>query len=71
MFKTCKSLERSLFCAPDEIRACCHRFFHKGVMRGDAKLIEFKNKDNKIEPKDIIKARQKLLDQILNSLIQN
>tara|TARA_Y100000816_G_C26104840_1_gene586715 strand:+ start:375 stop:1676 length:1302 start_codon:yes stop_codon:yes gene_type:complete len=66
MFKTCKSLESSLFCAPDEIRACCHRFFHKGVMRGDAKLIEFKNKDNKIEPKDIIKARQKLLDQIQN-----
>lgn len=66
MFKTCKLLESSLFCAPDEIRACCHRFFHKGVMRGDAKLIEFKNKDNKIEPKDIIDARQKLLDQIQN-----
>ena len=40
MYKTCKDLENSLYVAPNEIRACCKRFFYEGKMRGDAKLLD-------------------------------
>ena len=63
MYKTCKDLEESLYVAPNELRSCCQRFFHKGKIRGDAKLINIK--DN-ITPTaaDIKKAREKIFDQI-------
>ena len=63
MFKTCKDLEDSLYIAPNEIRACCKRFFHKGKMRGDAKLLDII--DGKTPGTDnLIKGRQKLFDEI-------
>ena len=63
MFKTCKDLEDSLYIAPNEIRACCKRFFHKGKMRGDAKLLDII--DGKTPDTDnLIKGRQKLFDEI-------
>ena len=43
MYKTCKDLEESLYVAPNELRSCCQRFFHKGKIRGDAKLINIKD----------------------------
>ena len=64
MYKTCKSLENSLFCAPNEIRACCHRFFFKGKMRGDAKLFDIIEKDSQIDPNEIIEARKRLFNEI-------
>ena len=42
-YKSCKSLETSLYIAPNEIRACCQRFFRDGKMRGDAKLLSIKD----------------------------
>ena len=65
MYKTCKDLEESLYLAPNEIRACCQRFFYEGKMRGDAKLLDIK--DN-IAPTshDIKKAREKLFHEIQN-----
>ena len=42
MYKTCRDIENSLYIAPNEIRSCCQRFFHKGKIRGDAKLIKIK-----------------------------
>ena len=64
-FKTCKFIKKSLYLAPDEIRACCQRFFYKGKMRGDAKLISKEN-FNELNEKTLINARQKMLDDIQN-----
>lgn len=63
MYKTCQDLEESLYIAPNEIRSCCQRFFHKDKMRGDAKLINIKDG---ITPSagDIKKAREKIFDEI-------
>ena len=62
-FKTCKDLERSLYIAPNEIRSCCQRFFNKGKMRGDAKLLDIK--DGKTPSSSDIKiARRNLFNKI-------
>lgn len=62
-FLTCKDLESSLYIAPNEVRACCQRFFYEGKMRGDANLLEIQ--DGKTPTaKDIKEARQKLFEQI-------
>ena len=62
---SCKDLEKSLFLAPSELRACCQRFFHNGKMRGDANLIKIeKNETPTI--KEIIKAREKIFNEIQN-----
>ncbi len=65
MYKTCKDLEESLYVAPNEIRACCQRFFYDGKIRGDAKLLNIKEN---ITPttNDIEKAREKLFNEIQN-----
>ena len=62
-YKSCTDLESSLFLAPNEIRACCKRFFFENKMRGDAKLISITDGET---PKvaDIKKAREKLFDEI-------
>jgi MoaA/NifB/PqqE/SkfB family radical SAM enzyme len=62
-YKTCSSLENSLYIAPNEIRACCQRFFFENKMRGDAKLLTI---TDGVTPKinDIKKAREKLFDEI-------
>ena len=63
MYKTCKDLEDSLYIAPNEIRACCKRFFYKDKMRGDAKLLDII--DGKTPTaEDLVKGRQKLFDEI-------
>ena len=65
MYKTCKDLEDSLYVAPNEIRACCQRFFHDGKIRGDAKLLDIK--ENKTPTSsDIKKARERLFNEIQN-----
>ena len=62
-YKSCKSLETSLYIAPNEIRACCQRFFRDGKMRGDAKLLSIKDG---VTPSiiEIKKAREKLFEEI-------
>lgn len=64
-YKTCKHLEGNLYLAPNEIRACCQRFFHKGKMRGDAVLLKT-TKGQKISSEDILKAREKMFQNIQN-----
>jgi poly(ribitol-phosphate) beta-N-acetylglucosaminyltransferase len=65
IYKSCTNIESSLYVAPNEIRACCQRFFYKGKMRGDTKLLEIQNsKSPSIH--DITKARNKLLEEIQN-----
>ena len=63
MYKTCRDLEGSLYVAPNEIRACCQRFFYNGKIRGDAKLIEIKNGKTPTSS-DILKAREDIFNQI-------
>jgi len=62
-YKSCKDLEASLYVGPNEIRSCCQRFFYKGKMRGDAKLIDIKN-DVTPTSQDIIFARKKIFNHI-------
>ena len=63
MYKSCKYLEEALYVAPNEIRACCQRFFYDGKMRGDAKLLDIvENKTPKAS--DIAKARKKIFEEI-------
>ena len=62
-YKSCKDLEASLYVGPNEIRSCCQRFFYKGKMRGDAKLIDIKN-DVTPTSQDIIFARKKIFNNI-------
>tara|TARA_B100000886_G_C20424858_1_gene493406 strand:- start:71 stop:1369 length:1299 start_codon:yes stop_codon:yes gene_type:complete len=65
MFKTCKDLEESLYIAPNEIRSCCQRFFHKDKMRGDAKLIDIQE-GRTPTAEDIKIAREKIFNEIQN-----
>lgn len=37
---SCKDLDSSIFLGPDEIRACCKRFFVGGVRKGDVVLLK-------------------------------
>ena len=37
---SCKDLNSSIFLAPDEIRACCKRFFFNGKQKGDVVLLK-------------------------------
>jgi sulfatase maturation enzyme AslB (radical SAM superfamily) len=68
-YKTCSYLEHSLYVAPNEIRACCQRFFYKGKMRGDAKLLSII--DDTPDINDIKKAREKLFEEIQNNKNQD
>ena len=63
MKKSCVSLQRSVYFAPDEVRTCCQRFFVDGRMKGDVPLIHT-NKLTAISYTDILKAKTKLLDDI-------
>ena len=62
-YYSCKDIEGSLYIAPNEIRACCQRFFYKGEMRGDAKLLEIKNEATP-NAEDIVNSRKKLFEKI-------
>jgi glycosyltransferase involved in cell wall biosynthesis/sulfatase maturation enzyme AslB (radical SAM superfamily) len=58
---SCKDLDSSLFLGPDEIRACCKRFFVKGVRKGDVVLLKA---DDKIDLPFIESAKEKLIKRI-------
>ena len=63
MYKICRDIKDSLYVAPNEIRACCKRFFYKGEIRGDAQLIKIQ--DGKTPTAfDILNAREKIFNQI-------
>lgn len=58
---SCKDLDSSLFLGPDEIRACCKRFFVNGIRKGDVVLLKAKEG---INLKSIQSAKQELIDRI-------
>ena len=62
-YKSCRDLEKSIYLAPNEIRSCCQRFFYKGKMRGDAKLLDI-DKNNSPKPSDIQNRRKILFNDI-------
>lgn len=65
IYKSCSNIENSVYVAPNEIRACCQRFFYKGKMRGDTRLIEIQENKSP-STNDIINARNKLLEEVQN-----
>lgn len=60
-YLSCKDLENSLFLAPNEIRACCKRFFVDGNQKGDVVLLPA---DEKITYDDIVNAKEALISEI-------
>jgi hypothetical protein len=58
---SCKDLDSSLFLGPDEIRACCKRFFVNGIRKGDVVLLKA---DEQIDLQRIQSAKDKLVDRI-------
>jgi poly(ribitol-phosphate) beta-N-acetylglucosaminyltransferase len=63
MHKSCVHIQKSIYLAPYEIRACCQRFFVNGEIKGDISLV------NLTEPRDIdysevIEAKNKLVKGI-------
>lgn len=58
---SCKDLDSSLFLGPDEIRACCKRFFVHGIRKGDVVLLKA---DAQIDLPRIHAAKQELIDRI-------
>ena len=69
-YKSCKDLEKSIYLAPNEIRSCCQRFFFKGKMRGDAKLLDI-DKKNSPKPSDIQKGRKVLFEDIQKDKVES
>ncbi|MCE2723337.1 MAG: glycosyltransferase [Burkholderiales bacterium] len=58
---SCKDLDTSLFLGPDEIRACCKRFFVNGIRKGDVVLLKA---DTNIDLPRIQATKQDLIDRI-------
>ena len=61
--KSCIHLQRSIYLAPDEVRACCQRFFVDGVMKGDVVLIKLDG-PGKISYEEVLSKKQTLLSRI-------
>ena len=60
---SCRYLQRGLFFAPGELRHCCKRYFHKGKLMGDVKILDAKS-DEDISLDKIIEAKKKLIKRI-------
>ena len=69
-FKSCKHIEDNLYIAPNEIRSCCQRYFYKGKIRGDAKLVDIGKEEN-IENIDLKVKRGEMLDDLQNDKIDS
>ena len=61
-YLSCPDLESSLYLAPNEVRACCKRFFVDGEQRGDVVLLNAIAEDVTID--NIARARQSLVSDI-------
>ena len=66
IYKSCIHIESSLYVAPNEIRACCQRFFYKDKMRGDTRLLEIQENKSP-STNDIINARNKLSSLVIEN----
>jgi poly(ribitol-phosphate) beta-N-acetylglucosaminyltransferase len=65
MHKSCIHIQKSIYLAPYEVRACCQRFFVDGEMKGDVSLVTLDEPRN-IKYSEIIKAKEELLKGVNN-----
>jgi poly(ribitol-phosphate) beta-N-acetylglucosaminyltransferase len=65
MHKSCIHIQRSIYLAPNEIRACCQRFFVDNKMKGDVALITL-TKQRDIDYSEVVQAKEKLIKDINN-----
>jgi len=63
MMKSCVYLQKAIYLAPNEIRACCQRFFVDGVMKGDVPLIQLSEPRN-VSFQEVIEAKKRLIHSI-------
>ena len=54
---SCQDLQQSVYFAPRELRHCCQRFFVKGEMKGDVKILRAESNDD-INPEKIKVSRK-------------
>ncbi len=64
---SCDYLHHSIYLAPNELRNCCKRFFHKGKMKGDVKILNV-DKFEDIDVDRIIQSKNDLLNKINNGV---
>lgn len=58
---SCFDLHHALFLAPDEIRTCCKRYFHRGEMKGDVVLLQAESQGQfRFSSEDILQAKSQL-----------
>ena len=63
--KSCLHLQKSIYLAPKEIRACCQRFFVNDEMKGDV-VVMTPEPGEKVSYNDIIKEKARLIAAINN-----
>lgn len=62
---SCVYLQKAVYLAPNEIRACCQRFFIDGVLKGDVPLITL-DKPRPVSYGEVIEAKKRLIANINN-----
>ena len=62
---SCKNIQKSVYCTPNEIRTCCQRFFVDGNIKGDVSLVTLNEKRN-ISFYEIVRAKKSLVEGINN-----
>ncbi len=60
---SCRFLQRAVYYAPDELRHCCKRYFYKGKLMGDVKIL-YANNNSDISLENIISAKKELINKI-------
>lgn len=64
---SCQDLQQSVYFAPRELRHCCQRFFVKGEMKGDVKILRAESNDD-INPEKIKAEKKKLINNLNNKV---
>lgn len=63
--KSCIYIQQAIYLAPNEIRACCQRFFVGDQIKGDVPLIKLSRKRD-ISFEEVIEAKKDLIENINN-----
>jgi glycosyltransferase involved in cell wall biosynthesis len=59
---SCKDLQKSIYLGPNEIRACCKRFFVGSKMKGDVVLLS--TKTSNVSSSSVIQSKLNLINKI-------
>ena len=62
---SCEYLHHYVYLAPNELRHCCKRFFYKGEMKGDVKILNV-DKEEDLDIDKVIEKKQELYEKINN-----